>query len=201
MRDQMNQKTKRLREFVETQMKQSQLSVENLEKSVGNLKDENIKFHQSMSMSQSGFAGLLGSKNLESSYNLKSNQQPAREDFKTTALKKGLLDDAKGALVAEKLQCKPIQGHDLPLSALSMRQSTGSVGKVGMGGAMLVEVENMDKVQLPQLPEPGPPLPDSELILRSLLPTSLQAPTMNFIEESDLMNEEELIQDSKKSKT
>ena len=74
-----------------------------------------------MSMSQSGFAGLLGSKNLESSYNLKSNQQPAREDFKTTALKKGLLDDAKGALVAEKLQCKPIQGHDLPLSALSMR--------------------------------------------------------------------------------
>ena len=67
-----------------------------------------------------------------------------------------------------------------------------------MGGAMLVEVENMDKVHLPQLPEPGPPLPDSELILRSLLPTSLQAPTMNFIEESDLFSEEELIQDSKK---
>ena len=63
---------------------------------------------------------------------------------------------------------------------------------------MLVEVENMDKVHMPQLPEPGPPLPDSELILRSLLPTSLQAPTMNFIEESDLFNEEELIQDSKK---
>ena len=41
VRNQLNQKTKRLREFVETQMKQSQLSVENLERSVGNLKDEN----------------------------------------------------------------------------------------------------------------------------------------------------------------
>ena len=52
-----------------------------------------------------------------------------KENFKTTALKKGLLDDTKGALAAEKLQCRPIQGHDLPLSALNMRQNTSS--KVG----------------------------------------------------------------------
>ena len=68
-----------------------------------------------------------------------------------------------------------------------------------MGGALLVEVENMDQIQMPKQAEPGPPLPDSELILRSLLPTSLQAPSMNFIEESDIMNEDELIKDSQKS--
>ena len=89
----------------------------------------------------------MGSKNLESSYNLRA--QPLKEDFKTTALKRGLLDDAKGALVAERLQCKPIQGHDLPLSQLGLRQSAASAAKVGMGGALLVEVENMDKVQMP----------------------------------------------------
>ena len=42
------------------------------------------------------------------------------------------------------------------------------------------------------MPESGPPLPESELILRSLLPTSLKAPTMNFIEETDIENEEDL---------
>ena len=71
---------------------------------------------------------------------------PTRDDFKTTALKKGLLNDAKGALVAEKLQCRPIQGHDLPLSSLNMKQVTSSTQKLGMGGAQLVEVENLDKV-------------------------------------------------------
>lgn len=121
---------------------------------------------------------------------------PTRDDFKTTALKKGLLNDAKGALVAEKLQCRPIQGHDLPLSSLSMKQVTSSTQKLGMGGAQLVEVENLDKVQMPELPEPGPPLPESELILRSLLPNQLKAPSMVFIEEEDLNNEEDLVRQS-----
>ena len=39
-----------MREYVETQVKQSQLSVENLK--------DDMKFHQSMSMSQSGFGGV-----------------------------------------------------------------------------------------------------------------------------------------------
>jgi sensor domain CHASE-containing protein len=43
IRQQLDQRTKRIREYVETQVKQSQLSVENLK--------DDMKFHQSMSMS------------------------------------------------------------------------------------------------------------------------------------------------------
>ena len=77
-----------------------------------------------MSMSQSGFGGMLGSKKgggFGESLNLGMNEPTIKDDFKTTALKKGLLNDTKGALAAEKLHCRPIQGHDLPLSALTMK--------------------------------------------------------------------------------
>ena len=43
IRQQLDQRTKRIREYVETQVKQSQLSVDNLK--------DDMKFHQSMSMS------------------------------------------------------------------------------------------------------------------------------------------------------
>ena len=116
-----------------------------------------------MSMSQSGFGGMLGTKKGQGfgeSLSLSMNEPATKEDFKTQALKKGLLNDTKGALAAEKLHCRPIQGHDLPLSALNMRQSTSSRQKLALGEAQLVEVEHLDKVQMPKMPEPGPPLPD-----------------------------------------
>ena len=43
------------------------------------------------------------------------------------------------------------------------------------------------------MPEPGPSLPEDELVLRSLLPNQLKAPSMQFIEEEDLDNEDDLI--------
>ena len=44
-----------------------------------------------------------------------------------------MLDDVKEALAAEKLDCKPIKGHDFPLSSLNR----GGVEqkRVGLGGA------------------------------------------------------------------
>jgi len=54
-----------------------------------------------------------------------------KDDFKTKSIKKALIDDVKGALVAERLQCKPIHGHDLPLSAVQSHTQN----RVGTGGA------------------------------------------------------------------
>ena len=54
-----------------------------------------------------------------------------------------MLDDVKEALAAEKLDCRPIKGHDYPLS----QANRGALGKkqVGLGGAQIVEVMNMDR--------------------------------------------------------
>ena len=49
-----------------------------------------------------------------------------------------MLDDVKEALAAEKLDSKPIRGHDYPLGKQPDR------GQVGLGGAQIVEVLNMD---------------------------------------------------------
>ena len=41
-----------------------------------------------------------------------------KTDFKSQAIKNSLIDNVKLALVAERLDCKPIHGHDIPLSLL-----------------------------------------------------------------------------------
>ena len=55
-----------------------------------------------------------------------------------------MLDDVKEALAAEKLDCKPIKGHDYPLSSINNRGGVEQK-RVGLGGAQIVEVMNMDK--------------------------------------------------------
>ena len=76
-----------------------------------------------------------------------------------------MLDDVKEALAAEKLDCKPIKGHDYPL----MQQSKN---KVGLGGAQLVEVLNIDKFEgcLDQNPQKAK-IDDDEIIFQMLMPT------------------------------
>ena len=45
-----------------------------------------------------------------------------------------MLDDVKEALAAEKLDCKPIKGHDYPLSSINNRGGVEQK-RVGLGGA------------------------------------------------------------------
>ena len=52
-----------------------------------------------------------------------------------------MLDDVNEALAAEKLDCRPIKGHDYPLN----QANRGAPGRVGLGGAQIVEVMNMDR--------------------------------------------------------
>ena len=94
---------------------------------------------------------------------------PGKDDFKTQALKKGLLTDAKEALVAERLQCKPIQGHDLPLSSLQSAVRE----QVGLGGAELIEVENLESIAAEKYAEASNSnkLKDEASVLEMLLPT------------------------------
>jgi hypothetical protein len=81
------------------------------------------------------------------------------------------------AIVAERLQCKPIHGHDLPLSALQGSQNAQN--------AVLLEVEHLDHVESEPIKAP-PVLDDDQKILSMLLPQSLKQPEMVFIEEEDL---------------
>ena len=100
-----------------------------------------------------------------------------------------MLDDVKEALAAERLDCKPIKGHDYPMG----QQVRGRGQKVGLGGAELVEVLQMDTFNPALDPNPQKAkLSDDEKILEMLLPTQLKAPQMVFIEEADIGTEEEL---------
>ena len=57
-----------------------------------------------------------------------------------------MLDDVKEALAAEKLDCRPIKGHDIPISSLNNRGGMEQHNqRVGLGGAQIVEVMNMDR--------------------------------------------------------
>lgn len=99
-----------------------------------------------------------------------------------------MLDDVREALVAETLDCKPIKGHDYPLGG----QVAGG-SKVGLGGAQLVEILNMDKFECPLDPHPQKSkLSDDQVLLQMLLPTQLKAPEMAFIEEEDIHDENQL---------
>ena len=53
-------------------------------------------------------------------------QQTSTDDFRTRALKKTLAQDIQMTMLAQKLQCKPIEGHDIPLSELQ-RQTINDI--------------------------------------------------------------------------
>ena len=78
-----------------------------------------------------------------------------------------MLDDFNEAHTAEVLDCRPIRGVDLPMKQNQRNKN------VGLGGAEIVEVLNMDQFMNPhpQKAELG-----DEAILQMLLPTQLKAP-------------------------
>lgn len=72
--------------------------------------------------------------NVSQSFGGKIPRLEQSKDKKTQALHADLLDNVKVALAAERLDCKPVRGVDLPLQSM------------GVGGE-LMEVENLDRVQ------------------------------------------------------
>ena len=42
----------------------------------------------------------------------------SNDDFKVKAIKKNLVEDIKMTMMANKIQCKPIEGHDFPMSSI-----------------------------------------------------------------------------------
>jgi len=95
-------------------------------------------------------------------------QGVAKEDLQTQTIKASMLDDIKEALAAEKLDCRPIKGHDYPLSAHNLRGKD----RVGLGGAQLVEVLDLDRFDPGLDPDRQKArLNDDEKLLQMLLPT------------------------------
>ena len=106
-----------------------------------------------------------------------------------------MLDDVKEALAAEKLDCKPIKGHDFPLASKNVSKNQQ---KVGLGGAELVEVVNMDTFNLTLDPNPQKAeLTDHDKMLQMLLPSQLKAPKMAFLDEDDINGEDMLRKSTK----
>ena len=99
-------------------------------------------------------------------------------------IKASMLDDVNEALAAERLDCRPIRGHDFPLGQEKQRE------RVGLGGAELVEVGNLDRFDpgLDANPQKAK-LNDDDKLLQMLLPSQLKAPEMAFIEEDDIADE------------
>lgn len=56
--------------------------------------------------------------NMSQQHEHKHIVQSSMDDFKTKAIKKGLMEDVKMTMLANKLQCKPIEGHDIPMQEL-----------------------------------------------------------------------------------
>ncbi len=71
----------------------------------------------------------------------------APEDFKTKAIKKSLLHDVRQTVLANKLQCKPIEGHDIPLTVLDRKESLNSMVKMEAASKpVLYEVETIEQL-------------------------------------------------------
>ena len=80
-----------------------------------------------------------------------------------------MLEDVREALAAEILDCKPIMGHDYPLTEGAGQNNRN---RIGLGGAELVEVLHMDGFQAALDPHPQKAkLSDDQILLQMLLPT------------------------------
>jgi len=101
------------------------------------------------------------------------NELRAFSAGKPNGLQAELLDNVKFALAAERLDCRPIRGVDLPL-------------KSNATTALLVEVEQLDRLETVNLQPPPLRLTDEDKIFAMLLPSQLSAPSTFFLEETDL---------------
>ena len=182
MKKDLDDRTKNMRDFVETQVKASQLSIDGLR--------DDMKFQASMTQSQLGALKDSTMKfSRDSSPNQMKNQTQDKQNVQT--IKASMLDDVKEALAAERLDCRPIRGHDFPMSQIN--QPNKQKDRVGLGGAELVEVMNLDRFDagLDSNPQKAR-LNDDEKLLQMLLPQQLKAPEMAFIEEDDINDEDQL---------
>lgn len=82
------------------------------------------------------------------------------------------MDNVKCALAAERLDCKPIRGIDLPLARNA--------------NVHLLEVEHLDRLEVVPIQPPPMRLDDEDKILAMLMPEQLKAPSSFFLEEADL---------------
>ena len=71
-------------------------------------------------------------------------QGPSNEDYKTKALKRALVTEVSQAFLAQKLQCRPIEGHDLPLGELQ-RQQLARQREEGVS-AEVIDIENIEEI-------------------------------------------------------
>lgn len=97
--------------------------------------------------------------------------QHSVEDYKTKALKRALQTEVSSALLQSKLQCKPIEGHDIPLGQLQKEIQSQLVGN---SSAHLLEVEVIEKIENE--------ISETDQLLSMLLPNQLRKATMQFLE-------------------
>ena len=106
---------------------------------------------------------------------IQAGSTPSNEDYKTKALKRALVTEVSQAFLAQKLQCRPIEGHDMPLGELQRQLQRQAHGETQ---AQIIEVQNIESIPCE--------IPEADDILSMLMPNSLRKATMHFIEVEDL---------------
>ena len=107
MKKELDSRTKNMRDFVSTQVKQSQVSIEGLR--------DDMKFQASQTSQTLGAMQQAARSQSPKKEEVRRPQNQGRT-LKRQDLEQGLMDDVKEALAAEKLDCKPIKGHDFPMN-------------------------------------------------------------------------------------
>ena len=135
MNSKLMQRTKQIREYVDGQLR-------------GQQEDYKTRYDQSGSLPD-----LINSSLRTGIHTMMTNHGGTMDDLKTKTLKNALQTEVSNAMLAQKLQCRPIEGHDIPLAQLQQDIQ---------GSSALLEVEVIEKIENE--------ISDSEQLLSMLLP-------------------------------
>lgn len=89
------------------------------------------------------------------------------------------MDDVKMAMLANRLQCKPIEGHDIPFADIQRAIQGERSGLQSVNKAQLLDVQNIESMS-------GNEITNGEQILQMLMPGQLKKNTMEFLDVEDI---------------
>eukprot|EP00347_Sterkiella_histriomuscorum_P000438 403375862 len=204
MNQKINHKSQQLRSYVDMQLKKNdhyihsmqddmRLSERQIQRDIRNMIEVSGSFDFKQMKNSFGVGGsqsglLKGNPNSnQQQQRLDSRGRPIQsqnlgqnpvEDYKTKLLKQNLTQDIQMTILAQNLDCKPIEGHDLPFSDLQKTISQ-DIKNQQRFQAQLLEVDNLES----NLPNE---IKQSEEILKMLIPSALKKPKMEFLDVEEL---------------
>ncbi|CDW91304.1 UNKNOWN [Stylonychia lemnae] len=168
----LNQRSKQMRDYIDIQLQKNGHAIKSLK---DDMQSSERQIQRDLRRSNIEMSGSFDFKKLNAHPSL---VQTSTDDNKTRILKKTLASDIQMSVLAQKIQCKPIEGHDLPISELQ-RKTLSDLDGSSTQKAQLITVENLNSLY------PNEIKPE-EQILSMLLPNQLKKNTMEFLDIEDI---------------